>query len=137
MKKLLIISLLLMAVSSYAVEYIAYEKMTGEIIAHSGIEPIVKGNTVTLGGVTARKVKWSKYKLATVAVWVDGATNISQLGPLTPVVPADEEVNYDIWSRREKAMLKLLVKEINTLRGLHGLPARTKQQVMNALKNEL
>ena len=72
-----------------------------------------------------------------------------------------EETNYDKWSDKEKAMLKLLVKENNAARkwlddfkvavaastslanlqarvaALPNMPERTAEQVKNALKDEL
>jgi hypothetical protein len=45
--------------------------------------------------------------------------------------------NYDNWEMINKVVLKLVVKEINTLRALHGLAARTKEQVQAALKAEM
>lgn len=47
------------------------------------------------------------------------------------------DVEYNNWTKREKAMIKLLVKEINILRVAAGLPARTEAQVKAALKAEM
>ena len=47
------------------------------------------------------------------------------------------KADYEVWSDKEKAMLKLLIKEINILRVKAGVPVRTPAQVKNALKAEL
>ena len=49
----------------------------------------------------------------------------------------NNNADYEQWSAHEKIMLKLIVKEINILRGMAGLPARTNVQVKAALKAEL
>ncbi len=36
-----------------------------------------------------------------------------------------------------RALLTVIAKQFNTLRALHGLPAITKDQVLNAIKEEL
>jgi len=45
-----------------------------------------------------------------------------------------EAANYDKWSKREKAMFKLIIKEINKLRVKDGDPAYTGDQIKSALK---
>lgn len=125
------------AVPVLADEYFIYEKDTSLILDHSIYEADVDGNVVRCGSSTLREVKWNKLGIASTPTWVPGATTTNQLGVITLIDPEDQEVDYDVWIRKQKAMLKLLVEEINTLRALHGLPARTKQQVMTALKNEL
>ena len=49
---------------------------------------------------------------------------------------ADQEADYDRWQDRERKALTWLVKEIIILRGVAGLPPRTKAQVQDALKAE-
>lgn len=50
----------------------------------------------------------------------------------------EKMANYDTWpDGKMKAVIRLLVKEINTLRAELGLPPRTAQQVKNALHDEL
>jgi hypothetical protein len=44
--------------------------------------------------------------------------------------------DYANWSDRERRMLTLLVQEINILRVKVGLPSRTKEQIINALKDQ-
>jgi len=50
----------------------------------------------------------------------------------------DEKLSdYTVWSKREKAMFKLIVKEINKLRVKTGDPAYTVEQIKSALKEEM
>lgn len=49
----------------------------------------------------------------------------------------DKTADYDNWTAREKALIKVLMSEINTLRVKAGLQARTKVQIIEALKTEL
>lgn len=49
----------------------------------------------------------------------------------------DTEANIALWSRRDKAFAEVLRDEINTLRALHSLPARTLGQLVTALRNKL
>ena len=47
------------------------------------------------------------------------------------------QADYDLWEDTTKAFIKLMVKELNTLRGLHSLAPRTADQVKAALKAEM
>jgi len=48
-----------------------------------------------------------------------------------------DDADFEAWSKRERALARLFVKEINKLRAEHGLPAYTAAQVKAALKAEL
>ena len=50
---------------------------------------------------------------------------------------ATKESDYGKWSKREKAMFKLIIKEINKLRVKNGDPAYTVGQIKAALKAEM
>ena len=64
---------------------------------------------------------------------VDNATAMAwSLG-----IAQDKTADYELWTDREKAFIKLMVKELNILRAEHGLNARTKAQVISALKAEI
>ena len=115
--------------------YLIYEIDTGEIIGH-GDKLVVDGNIIVCG-VRLIGFKSDKISLGSCDEWVEGAINISELGEITLIDIGDTEADYDQWDIKQKIMLKVLVKEINTLRAEHGLPARTKSQVVQALKNEL
>lgn len=47
------------------------------------------------------------------------------------------EADYDNWTKREKALCRLFVKEINKLRIKNGDPAYTVAQIKAALKAEM
>jgi len=48
----------------------------------------------------------------------------------------NEDSDFSKWGVTQRKAFKLIVKQINVLRELNGLPAFTNQQVINALKNE-
>ena len=50
---------------------------------------------------------------------------------------ATEEADYDKWSPKEKAMMKVIVTYINELRSNAGLPPKNKATVLADLKAEL
>jgi len=94
----------------------------GEIIT-SGDTLEFGNNTVTLGGLTLKKSNG-------IFLFKDGVeVNLTN-------AQADQESDYDNWSLKEKSFIKLMVKQFNHLRGLHGESAFTKKQVISALKAE-
>ena len=129
--------MLVSSVNIMADESLAWRKADGHIIGHSSSQIDIDGTTLICGAQKWEKVNWDTVAVGTVAVWVDGASNTNQLGAITEISSTTQEADYNKWSIREKAMLKLLVKEINILRGLHGLPDRTPAQVKAAIKAEI
>ena len=134
MKYILIV--MLMVTISVQAENVMWETDNGRIIGHTS-KDIEVGSDYIKCGTKLKSIKAGKVSIGSVAVWVKGAKNISELGTITPVNPKDEESDYDKWTPKEKAMLKVLIKEINTLRAEHSLPARNKSQVVAAIKAEL
>lgn len=116
-------------------EYVLYTKSDGAIIMH-GPDVSVRDGTVAMGTKGAGPCATNTHALATVPVfWPTNAVNISQLSGITNVAMADIEYNYARWTDREHRLLTLIVREINILRVKARLPARTKQQMIDALKD--
>ena len=80
-------------------------------------------NSVAVGGLTLRGT-------SNVHLFKDGV-EVSVAD-----AQADQESDYDNWTLKERSFIKLLVKQINNLRGLHGESPFTKAQVISALKAE-
>lgn len=158
MKKLLIVCILLMAIQAQAQQTIWVKVVSNDVNnvwfkrdkSYTGQQldrqtlknyPNSKywklvGGTITLKGAADIAIADlpDKYKKTDgTGKWVEknqAEKDAADAAELTA------QVDYQNWEHLQRRFIKLMVKEINTLRAQHGLPPRTKQQVMDALKQE-
>jgi len=102
--------MLLTTTSLFAGEYIVYNTATGDIIAH-GATFSQNSEKITCGGLTLKGYNASKISTGNVAAWVEGATNISQLGTVTETARAEQNAKPAAKKSRE-LKFKTLVTDL-------------------------
>lgn len=130
MKKITyIFAILTITISAYALEWnTAIQYLTrNDASAKWTLQD--DGNSVYIRAWQSTVAQPSKAELEAVE-----ATAIAWKKDKDDTDDADFDVN---WTRRERAMMRLMVKEINILRQAAGLQPRTAAQVKAALKAEM
>jgi hypothetical protein len=138
MRNAIIVLITLLALNLQAATNIVIYNADNGMIYQTGNKPDLGGwklSTDQLSFKCGPEV-WANKKILITTESAAYGGNISQLTDKTDVDPLDLLNDYTQWSDRERKMLALLVKEINILRVKAGLAARTKAQVISALKDE-
>lgn len=129
--------ILLISASVFAADYVVYDQVTGKIISYDKQYEIPKRALTQDGhGFYGPLTGTNILGILSTTNSPAGLTNIVQLSDQTVIDPTDLFNDYTQWTERERKMLSLIVKEINILRVNAGLAARTKKQVVQALKEE-
>jgi hypothetical protein len=105
-----ILFILMLASTVHAGEYIVYETATGNVIAH-GSTFSQNSEKIVCGDLTLKGYNASKISTGNVAAWIEGATNISELGTVTETARAEQDAKPAAKKARE-LKFKTLVTDI-------------------------
>jgi hypothetical protein len=134
MKRLICLMALVASIAS-ADTYVLYRADNGMVTAYDKKFDASRWE-IKEDGTFRSGPKWEVTKRVLFTTNALPVANISQLTDKTEVDPLDLLNDYTQWTDKERKMLSLIVKELNILRVKAGLAARTKAQVISALKDE-
>jgi len=103
-----ILFILMLASTLHAGEYVVYETSTGNIIAH-GSSFSKNSEKITCGETVLKGYKESKISTGNVEAWVEGATNISELGTIKEASRAEQDAKPAKEKARELKFKNLVV----------------------------